>query len=101
MTKEFEEKNYNWGKEFNEIWESSDLVSLKENLKNFVYRKVLEQTNLFISQHFLPKSKVREKVEGWCYRYDNYLDMMVTKKSFYKGLMARELKKDLLKDLDL
>lgn len=46
------------------------------------------------------EKEIKKKVKAWVYRYDNYPTMMVTKKNFEKGNMARELAEELLKFIE-
>ena len=59
-----------WKKEFEEIWSTSDLTNLKENLKNLVYRQISHQSEINFSSHRQQakqeaRQEIWEEIEKW------------------------------------
>ncbi len=58
-----EQRIEDWGKEFDKIWATSDLVNIKENLKNFHYRHVCQEITKAREEGF--RDAVKEINSKW------------------------------------
>ena len=44
----------------------------------------------------MTKKNLIKLIENWCYKYDNYMTMMKSERACKRGIMARELKEEIL-----
>ena len=76
----------NWGDKFDEIWATSDLVTLKENLKNFTYKEISDGVVVNLETHTsslvqkIEKLKEEDRNSQWKWIIDQVLQAIKEQK---------------------